>query len=818
MDGKKIDDNNKKDITSNQNENVLLKKIQNELEQSYITYSLSVIIGRAIPDLRDGLKPVHRRILWAMWEQGISYENPTKKCARIVGDVLGKYHPHGDAAVYEALVRLAQEFSMRYPLIIGQGNFGSIDGDTPAAMRYTEAKLAKISGLMLEDIDKETVNFLPNFDDSLKEPEVLPSNIPNLIINGTEGIGVGMSSSIPPHNLNETIDALIYLIRNQNCSIDDLLNYIKGPDFPTYGYLIYTDDMYQTYYKGNGKFVLRGKVRVEEEKGNTNLIITELPYQVNKAELIKKIVDLVKSEVITGISDLRDESDQEGIRVVVKLKKGENPRMIINKLYKHTQLQKTYNANFLAIYDNKPVFFNLKEYLYLYYNFKKEIMVKRFNFLLKKAKDRLHILEGLLIALSNIDEVVQTIKKSKDAQIAKNNLVEKFKLTQVQAQAILDMRLQRLTSLEIDKIKNEYNELKIEIGRIELILSSDKNIDEQIVKELIEVKEKFGDKRRTEIIKLDENDNIKLDIIEEEVIILITNKGYIKRIKANSFSTQNRGGKGKRGINLSDEDEIQFIEKANTTDYICFFSNKEKVYSIKVNNISEGSLISKGEQITSFIELDPDEVIKNIEIIKDFSPKDSILLVTKNGIVKRVMLDEIKGSLRRNGVKYASIVEGDELVDSVICNENDEVLISTKKGKSIKFSVKNVRETGRNAIGVKGIELEDEDIVVSMVKVSKDRKVLVLTENGFAKRVEFDDFPLQKRGGKGVNIISNIEKAGNIIKIISVYDDDEVIVASSDGKTIKINVANINVQKRNTMGSRIIRVNDGERVSDITVC
>lgn len=797
-------------------ENIIIKKIQNEVEQSYITYSLSVLIGRAIPDLRDGLKPVHRRILWSMWEGGITYDSSTKKCARIVGDVLGKYHPHGDAAVYEALVRLAQDFSLRYPLIIGQGNFGSIDGDTPAAMRYTEAKLAKISNLMLEDLDKETVNFIPNFDDSLTEPEVLPSNIPNLLINGSEGIGVGMSTSIPPHNLGETIDALIYLIKNPNSSIDDLLKFIKGPDFPTYGSLILTEDFYQTYYTGKGKFVIRGKVKIEEEKGNTYIVITELPYQVNKADLIKKIVDLVKSEVIDGIVDLRDESDQEGIRIVIKVKKGEKPSIIINKLYKHTSLQRTYNANMVAIYDNKPYTFNLKTYLSLYYNFKKEIMVKRFNYILRKAKDKLHILEGIIIALNNIDEVINIIKKSKDAQIAKQNLISKFKLSEKQSQAILDMRLQRLTSLEVEKIKSDYEETKTEIQKIEKILSSEENINAQIIKELEEVKANFADNRRTEIIQLKEED-INFQIIPEEVIILLTNKGFVKRLKANSFFVQNRGGKGKKGINLNDEDEIKFIQKAITTDYICFFTDKGKIYTIKVNDLAEGSLVSKGEHISNFVDLDSDEVIKNIEILKEFNKEESILLITKNGISKRIPLDQLNGSLRRNGIKYARILEGDEIVDSIVCKDNDEVLISTKNGKSIRFKADDVRETGRESIGVKGITLEEGDYVVSIIKIEEGKKLLVLTENGYAKRVEFKEFPLQKRGGKGVNILSNMEKAGQIVKILSVDDLSEVIIAASDGKTIKLKVSEINIQKRNTMGSRIIKTNDGEKVSDITI-
>ncbi|MCX8059559.1 MAG: DNA gyrase subunit A [Spirochaetes bacterium] len=799
------------------NENIIIKKIQNEIEQSYITYSLSVIIGRAIPDIRDGLKPVHRRILWSMWEQGITFESSTKKCARIVGDVLGKYHPHGDAAVYDALVRLAQDFSLRYPLIIGQGNFGSIDGDVPAAMRYTEAKLAKISNLLLEDIDKETVNFLPNFDDSLNEPEVLPSNIPNLFINGAEGIGVGMSTSIPPHNLSETIDALIYLIKNPNSTIEELIKFVKGPDFPTYGTLILTDDFYQTYYTGKGRFIIRGKVKIEEEKGQTYIVITELPFQVNKADLIKKIVDLVKSEVIDGITDLRDESDQEGIRIVIKVKKGEKPSLIINKLYKHTNLQKTYNANMVAIYENKPITFNLKDYLVLYYNFKKEIMIKRFNFILRKAKDRLHILEGLIVALNNIDEVINIIKKSKDAQFAKQKLMEKFDLSNVQAQAILDMRLQRLTTLEVEKIKIEYSEVKTEIERIEKILSSEENINLQIIKELEEVKTLFGDKRRTDLITLTEEEDLKFEIIPEEVIIIFTNIGFIKRLKANSFYLQNKGGKGKKGINLNDEDEIKFIQKAVTTDYICFFTNKGKLYTIKVNDISEGSMSSKGEHISNFIDLDSDEEVKNIEVIKEFNKDESILIITKKGITKRVQLNEISGSLRRNGVKYAKILEGDEIVDSIVCKNTDEVLISTKKGKSIRFKVDDVRETGRESIGVKGVTLEGNDYVVSIIKVEENKKVLILTSNGFAKRVQFEEFPLQKRGGKGVSILSNIEKAGEIVKIISVDDNSEIIIATTDGKTIKIKVNDINIQKRNTMGSRIVKTNDGEKVSDITV-
>lgn len=795
---------------------IIKKHISEEIEQSYLTYSLSVIIGRAIPDVRDGLKPVHRRILYSMWEMGLTSEKPTKKCARIVGDVLGKFHPHGDMAVYDALVRMAQDFSLRYPLVYGQGNFGSIDGDTAAAMRYTEAKLNKISSKLLEDLDKETVNFVNNFDDSLKEPEVLPANFPNLLVNGSEGIAVGMTTSIPPHNIREVIEAIIHLIDNPDTQIEDLLKFIKGPDFPTAGFIVDNEGLYETYKKGRGKILVRGKARIEKIDNAKYIIIEEIPYQVNKAELIKRIAALVKNDVIEGISDLRDESDQNGIRVVIKLKSNAKPKVVLNKLYKHTNLQKYYYSNFVAIKDNQPYVFNLKDLLNEYYLFKKEIVVKRFNYLLKKAKHRKLILEGLVIALDNIDEVISIIKKSKNAKDAKINLIARFDFKDEQAQAILDMRLQRLTSLEIDRIKEEYKKILKEIEKMETILSSDKNIDIQIKKELLAIKETYQDARRTKVVQLTEDEDIDLVIIPEDMVVIMTKNGYIKRIPANKFFIQNRGGKGRRGVTLSSQDSVKFIIKCNTVDTMIFFTNKGKSYSVIVNDIIEGSFYSKGDLIDNYISLEQDETIKNIEVVKNFEENKSIIFVTKKGIIKRIELKSLKNSMRKSGLKYAILRENDDIVDSVIVNEENEVIIGTKFGKGLRFKAKDLRIQGRNSIGVKGIKLKNNDQVVSMIKIIPEMDILIATDEGYAKKVRYTDFPLQKRGGLGVNIISDVKKAGNILILKNVEKNSKILVITNDGKTIKIDTSSIKIQKRNTKGVKIIRLNPGSKVTDLT--
>ncbi len=798
------------------NTEIIKKTIQEEVREAFITYSLSVIIGRAIPEVRDGLKPVHRRILWNMHDQNMTYDKPTKKSARIVGDVIGRYHPHGDQSVYDALVRLAQEFSLRYPLIIGQGNFGSIDGDMPAAYRYTEAKMSKIASKLLEDIDRETVDFSLNFDDTLKEPDVLPASYPNLFVNGAEGIAVGMTTSIPPHNLTEVTEAVIHYIENKDCEIDDLLNYVKGPDFPTRAYLLQTNNFYQAYKTGKGKFIIRGKARIEIDEKDKYIIIEELPYQVNKAEFVKKIARLARNDVIQGIADLRDESD-ENIRVLIRLKRNFIPKVVLNKLYKHTPLQKSFNANIVAINKGKPETFNLKEYVKVYYEHKKDVLIKRFKYLLKKAKARLHILEGLLIALQNIDEVIKTIKESKNTTEARHNLMSKFQLSEKQSQAILDMRLQKLTGLEVERLKKEYEKIKEEVEKIEKILSTQTNIDKQVINELREIIKEFGDERRTQIIQDSADTDINLDIVPEDVIVLKTKQGYIKRMTTAVFNVQGRGGKGRRGVKLVDEDKVDFISRCSTENFITFFTNTGKAYSIKVNDIADAKFYSKGSLVDNYISLEEDEEVKNIEIIKDFEDKDkSIFFVTKSGITKRVALKALRNSVRRNGIKYAEIREGDSLVDSVICTDNDEVLIATRNAKGIKFKTKDVREMGRGAIGVKGINLSDDDRVVSLVRIDNDRFVLVVTNKGYAKKVKFSDFPSQKRGGKGVNIVSDITKAGNIMKILLLTEDDKILIATTDGNTIKIDSTSINVQKRNTKGVRIVRLNKSNFVSDIT--
>lgn len=807
-----MDNNN---IENNSNNNTLVIPIQEEIENSYLIYSLSVIIGRAIPDVRDGLKPVHRRILYSMYDQGITYDKATKKCARIVGDVLGKYHPHGDQAIYETLVRMAQTFSLRYPLIYGQGNFGSIDGDTPAAMRYTEAKLEKITDQLLNDLDKQTVPFRKNFDESLEEPEVLPAQFPNLLVNGAEGIAVGMTTSIPPHNLNDVIDALLYLIDNQNATSEDLLSFIKGPDFPTGGIIIADEEIKNMYLTGKGRVLIRAKISIEKQEDGEAIIINDIPYQENKSLIVKRIAQLARDGIIEEIANLRDESDQRGVRILIKLKKGKKPEVVISKLYKYTNLQKYYNANFIAIHQTEPKNYNLKDLLLDYFDFKRQIFINRYNYLLKKAKDRLHILEGLIIALDNIDKVINIIRKSQDTATAKNSLMSNLNLSKIQAESILDMRLQKLTNLESYKIKEEHVQTLKEIQKIEDILKDDFSINNEIKNELIKIKETFGDERKTKIVYGKDIEDFNLDIIKEEVVIILTKNGYIKRVLSTKFKTLNRGSKGQKGVQLEEGDAVKTILHGFTTDNLVFITSKGRAYHLMVNDINDSEFRHHGEHITSFIKLDENEVINSVNIVNEF-PKDSyFIFITKKGIIKKMELALIN-TRKSTGINCIKLAEDDCVVDSIIMKDNEEIIIVTAFGYICRFSIDIINDIGRTAMGVKGISLTENDYVVNMTKAEENKHILIVSEKGYAKRIPHDQIRLTNRGVKGVLCVSNREKAGKIIAVTNVSENDIIILITKKGKTFKTLVSKIKIQNRNTLGIKLLSLDQDDLLSDIS--
>ncbi len=803
------------DKIENSKNNISIVPIQDEIENSYLVYSLSVIVGRAIPDVRDGLKPVHRRILYSMYDQNITYDKATKKCARIVGDVLGKYHPHGDQAIYETLVRMAQSFSLRYPLIYGQGNFGSIDGDSPAAMRYTEAKLEKITEQLLNDLDKETVPFRKNFDESLDEPEVLPAQFPNILVNGAEGIAVGMTTSIPPHNLNDVIDALLYLIDKPDATSEELLPIIKGPDFPTGGIIIADDEMKNMYLTGKGRVLLRARISTEKQEDGDAIIINDIPYQENKALIIKKIAQLARDGVIEEIANLRDESDQRGIRVLIKVKKGKKPEVVIAKLYKHTSLQKYYNANFVAIHQTEPKTYNLKEIIKDYFEFRRQIFINRYNYLLKKAKDRLHILEGLLIALDNIDKVIATIRKSQDTPTAKNSLMSIFGLSKIQAEAILDMRLQKLTNLESYKIEEEHNQILLEIKRIEDILKDDFSINNEIKNELIKIKENFGDERKTKIILGVESDDFNLDVIREEVVVILTKNGYIKRVSSTKFKTLNRGSKGQKGVKLEEGDTVKTILHGYTTDNLVFITSKGRAYHLMINDIPDSEFRHHGEHISSFLKLEEDENINSINIVNEFPQDSYFVFITKKGIIKKMELALIN-TRKSTGINCIKLADDDVVVDSIIMEKNEEVIIVTAFGYICRFSINLINDIGRTAMGVKGVSLSDGDYVVNMTKAEKDKHILIVSEKGYAKRIPHEQIRLTNRGVKGVLCVSNREKSGKILAVTNVSQDDVIILITKNGKTFKTLVSKIKVQNRNTLGIKLLSLDKDDLLSDIS--
>ena len=798
-----------------ENNRILPIEIGHEMKKSYIDYAMSVIAGRALPDVRDGLKPVHRRILYSMSELNLTPDKPYRKSARIVGDVLGKYHPHGDSAVYLAMVRMAQDFSTRGLLVDGHGNFGSVDGDSPAAMRYTEARMSKLALELLRDIDKETVDFIPNFDESLKEPSVLPSRFPNLLVNGSNGIAVGMATSIPPHNLGEVIDATIHLIDNEECSIEYLMQFIQGPDFPTSAIIMGKENIAEAYRTGRGKAKVRARAYIEElAKGKQQIVITEIPYQVNKAKLVEKIAELVKDKKLEGISDLRDESNRNGMRIVIELKRDANANIVLNKLYKHSQMEDTFSIIMLALVNGEPKVLNLKQVLYHYVQHQKDVVTRRTKFDLNKAEARAHILEGLRIALDNLDEVIKLIRGSKTAQEAKDGLMNRFNLSEVQAQAILDMRLQRLTGLERDKIEAEYEELLKKINRLREILSDEKLLMNVIKQELSIVKENYADERRTEIRHAEGEIDMR-DLIEnEEVAVTLTHFGYIKRMPIDTYKSQNRGGRGISALTTREEDFIKELITTQTHSRLLFFTNKGRVYRLNAYEIPEAKRQAKGSAIVNLLQLNSDEKIATMISIDDASDSQYLLLATKNGIVKKTKREEFK-NINKSGLIAIGLREDDELIDVRVTDGSEDVILVTKGGMSIRFDENDIRHMGRTAMGVKGITLNKNDKVVSMNLCSEGTDLLVVSENGFGKRTSIEEYRSQIRAGKGIKTYNIADKTGDIVGAQMVNEDDEMMIINSDGVLIRLRVNEISLFGRVTSGVKLMKTKDEVNVVSI---
>ncbi len=786
--------------------------IEQEMKTSYLDYSMSVIVGRALPDVRDGLKPVHRRILYAMFREGLLHNKKYSKSAGVVGEVLKKYHPHGDSAVYDTMVRMAQDFNMRYRLVDGQGNFGSVDGDPAAAYRYTEARLTKLAEELLADIDKQTVDFVPNFDDTTVEPSVLPTRVPNLLINGSAGIAVGMATNIPPHNLSEVIDGLVMMIDNPEVTIPDLMTVIKGPDFPTAGFINGYEGIKQAYLTGRGIIQMRARATIEEGRGDReNIIVTELPYQVNKARLLERIAELVQDKKITGISEIRDESDREGMRIAIDLKKGELSTVILNQLYKHTAMQSTFGVIMLALVNNQPRVLNLRKLLSNFIQHRREVVVRRTKYDLRKAEERAHILLGLKIALDNLDAVIALIKASANPDEAKNGLVREFNLSEIQAQAILEMRLQRLTGLERDKIIAEYDEVLKEIARLTEILGSDALVMKIIRDELLAVKSEYGDERRTQIVAQASEIDIEDLIKDEEMVITISHAGYIKRNALTSYRAQRRGGKGKMGMETKEADFVERLFTASAHSYILFFTNKGRVYWLKVHLIPEASRQAKGKAIVNLIQLSQDERVTAALPVREFTPGHFILMATKSGIIKKTELESYSHP-RPSGIIAITLDEGDELISSEVTDGRCDVFLGTRDGLSIRFSETEVREIGRTGKGVIGIRLDEGNEVVAMEIVRDDSTILTVTEKGYGKRSTLEDYRSQGRGGKGIFTLKITEKNGRVTGMAQVSEDDEIILITSNGKVLRIRARDISVQGRNTQGVRLFDIEEGDKV------
>jgi DNA gyrase subunit A len=807
---------------TNENENIININIEDEMRSAYIDYSMSVIISRALPDVRDGLKPVHRRVLFGMEELGVHYNKAYKKSARIVGEVLGKYHPHGDSSVYDTMVRMAQDWSLRYPLVDGQGNFGSIDGDSPAAMRYTEARLRRIADEMLTDLNKETVDFQPNFDDSLKEPSVLPAKIPNLLVNGTSGIAVGMATNMAPHNLSEVVDGIVAYIDKRDITISELMQYIKAPDFPTGGIIYGYKGVKSAFETGRGRVVVRAKHHFETSKtGKNQIVFTEIPYMLTKASIIEKAAELVNDKKIEGISDIRDESDRDGLRIVFDLKKDANQNVVLNMLYKFTSLQSAFSVNNVALVNGRPATLNLKDLIVHFVNHRHEVVIRRTKYDLREAQKRAHVLQGLLIALDNLDAVIALIRAAADADIAKEGLITQFNLSEIQAKAILEMRLQRLTGLERQKIQDEYEQIMKQIAYYEETLSNEP-LRMQIIKdELADIKARYGDKRRTEIVIADDDISIEDMIADDDMVITVSNQGYIKRTPLAEYRVQSRGGLGSKGVTTKEDDYPEHLLVASMHDTLLIFTALGKLFWLKVYSIPEGSKTSKGRPIQNILNLEKEDSIRSVIDVRNLDDADHInnhyiLMCTQQGVVKKTLL-EAYSRPRANGIIALNVNEGDKLLNVEMTNGDSEVVIATRKGNAIRFHESKVRPMGRGATGVKGIELEENDCVVGMVciKDAKAEQLLVLSENGYGKRSALEEYRITNRGGKGVRTLKITEKTGYLVGIKSVTDADDLMIINKSGITIRIAVKNINVIGRATQGVRLIRLNENDAISSI---
>ena len=789
------------------------RDIEEELKTSFISYAMSVITSRALPDVRDGLKPVHRRILYSMVELGVTPDKPYRKSARIVGDVLGKYHPHGDSAVYDAMVRLAQPFNTRYMLVEGQGNFGSVDGDGAAAMRYTEARLSKLSMEMVRDLDKETVDFYPNFDETLMQPDVLPSRFPNLLVNGSAGIAVGMATNIPPHNLGEVVDAVVCMLDNPECTVDDLMQYIKGPDFPTGGVILGKRGIYDAYHEGRGKIITRAKSEIEEmHSGRQRIVVTEIPYQVNKARLIEKIAELVHDKRLEGISDIRDESDRSGMRIVIELKRDVNANVVLNYLYRHTQMQETFGAIMIALVDGTPKVLSLRQIIHHYIEHQESVITRRTQYDLDKALARSHILEGLLIALDNIDEVIALIRASADGNVARNGLMERFGLTEKQAQAILDMRLQRLTGLERERLEAEYAELEKQIAYYQAVLADEQLVRGIVKDEILEIKRKYADERRTEISAL-EGEIDMLDLVQEEdMVITMTHFGYVKRVSMSAYRAQKRGGKGVSAATTREEDYVEQMFVTSTHDQIMFFTNRGRVYQMWCYEIPEAGRAAKGTAIVNLLQLDGGEkVTAMVDVPEEKLQGSYLIMATRQGTIKRTELSEFV-NLRKSGLIAIVLREDDDLIGVALTDGRREVLLGTRDGMSIRFAETDLRPIGRNAVGVRGIELAEGDRVVAMSIVEEDTDVLAITENGYGKRTAIEEYRLQSRAGKGIKAMNLTDKTGKLAAQLLVHDAEDLMLITNDGTVIRTPMSSISVLGRNTQGVRLMRVGEDSKV------
>ncbi|MGK5512318.1 DNA gyrase subunit A [Brevibacillus formosus] len=792
--------------------------ISHEMRESFISYAMSVIVSRALPDVRDGLKPVHRRILYAMHDMGLTPDKPFRKSANVVGEVMANYHPHGDSSIYEAMVRMAQDFNMRYMLVEGQGNFGSVDGDPAAAMRYTESRFSKLALELLRDIDKETVDFIPNYDGRKEEPVVLPSRFPNLLLNGASGIAVGMATNIPPHNLTEVVDGVIAMIDNPDITIQDLMKIIKGPDFPTAGEILGYSGIRRAYETGRGSIIMRAKTQIEEDgKGKPRIIVTEIPYQVNKARLVEKIAELVREKKIEGITDLRDESDRKGMRIVMELRRDVIPKVVLNNLFKHTQMQSTFGVNMLALVDSRPRVLNLRDMLYYYLEHQRVIIRRRTEYDLKQAEARAHILEGLRIALDHIDEIISLIRSSQTTEEARTGLMENYTLSYEQAQAILDMRLQRLTGLEREKIENEYQELMVKIAELRSILADEGKIYAIIREELGEIKEKFGDARRTEIT-FDENHIEDADLIpEEDVVITLTHDGYIKRLPVSTYRSQKRGGRGVQGLGTKDDDFVEHLYITNSHDYIMFFTSKGKVYRLKGFEIPDLSRTAKGTPIINLIQIEKGERVSAVIPVKEFDQEHYLFFATKKGIIKKTTLESYE-NIRKGGLIAVNLREDDELIGVRLTDGQQQIIMGTHKGMSVRFNEGDVRTMGRNATGVKGITLDDDDDVIDMDVIKPNAEVLIVTANGYGKRTPVDEYRIQTRGGKGIKTHNVTDRSGPVVGLKVVEPEEDLMIITTSGIIIRTEMKGISVMGRYTQGVKLIRLSENEQVGSVAKC